>query len=91
MGTGGFKFFTHFLVNQEFLFDPEIVEEVRNMLAHASNEYKSENKSIVFVSVHVRRTDYEEFMRNNYQGVLASKAYYVAAMNEMRKNRVNFK
>lgn len=89
IGHVGFKFFSYHLVTEEFSFHPEIKNEVKRMLSSVSNRFKSNpDTKVIFVSVHVRRTDYEELMLRQYGGLLASKGFYVAAMNQMKREKV---
>jgi len=39
---------------------------------------------IIFVSVHVRRTDFKEWMTEQVGGFVASKEFYVKAMDYLR-------
>ena len=68
------------------------MDRKEDMLAHdghkSSLKYPSETK-LMFVSVHIRRGDYAEWILNNLKGYLVSKLFFEEAMNWFRK-KVSF-
>ena len=75
---------------QHFTPRPEIIASVDTFLRHIAIEMKEEESSIppiplVFVGVHVRRTDYEEHMKELLHGSLVTMGYFDAAMTWFQK------
>ena len=70
----------------------QMMDRKEDMLAHdghkSSLKYPSETK-LMFVSVHIRRGDYAEWILNNLKGYLVSKLFFEEAMNWFRK-KVSF-
>ena len=50
-----------------------------------ATEMREDNIPLVFVGVHVRRTDYEAHMKEKGIGNLVTKAYFDAAMSWFEK------
>lgn len=56
------NFYRNRLIAEEFSFRPEIVADVRDYLKSVAGRRKTRPDLIRFVSVHVRRTDFKEWM-----------------------------
>ena len=81
------------LATTEFAFAPDLHRDVREELRIASlnflrgheNNKQTNVKEIIFVSVHVRRTDYVEWLSYFVGGQLVSSRYFTEAMNIFRR------
>lgn len=79
----GMKFHQHELVSKEFLFSEDIRNETQRVLNSLKDLFPA-STDLKFVSVHARRTDYKEWMKWRLDGSLASKSYFLKAMDIMR-------
>ena len=72
---------------KEFRFTSDIQQEVTNVLTKARKLFhdKNPNKKVIFVGVHVRRTDYPKHLDYLYKGVAVTPAYFNAAMDKFRQ------
>jgi galactoside 2-L-fucosyltransferase 1/2 len=68
-------------VKQIFQFKEHIVKESQRLLQKASNG----TKNVVYVGVHVRRTDYREYLKRKYNASLVKSEFFVRQMNYFRK------
>ncbi len=67
------------LSTKEFAFEPELLAAARDQLFNASKEHlknKEMKKKILFVSVHVRRTDYKLWLSKRVEGQLVSRCQF---------------
>ncbi len=67
------------LATKEFAFEPELLVAARHQLFNASKEHlknKEMKKKIMFVSVHVRRTDYKLWLSKRVEGQLVSRCQF---------------
>jgi len=82
-----FKPFQYKLITEDFVFEPDMIEETDNILKNLSQHFENNTRieNVVFVSVHVRRTDYADWMKKIVQGALTSSKYFLTAMDMMRK------
>jgi len=82
-----FNLYQHNLISEEFAFDSVVLSEAETFLSRISsdmNKNEEVSKDIIFVSVHVRRTDYQYWMTFYVNGFIASRQFYISAMNLMR-------
>ena len=68
------------LATREFAFDPELLADARDLLRNTSKDHlrnkENKNKKILFVSVHVRRTDYQLWLSSRVEGQLVSRSQF---------------
>ncbi|KAL1491253.1 hypothetical protein ABEB36_011874 [Hypothenemus hampei] len=57
---------------------------LRKPLKDKANNFLKTFGNKTFISIHVRRTDYENYIKRKYNGILASKQFYINAMNYYR-------
>jgi galactoside 2-L-fucosyltransferase 1/2 len=67
-------------VKQIFRFKEHIVKESQKLLQKASKGARN----VVYVGVHVRRTDYKEYLKRKYNASLAESEFFVRQMNYFR-------
>lgn len=67
-------------VKQIFQFKEHIVKESQRLLQKASNGVKN----VVYVGVHVRRTDYGEYLKRKYDAALVKPEFFLRQMNSFR-------
>lgn len=67
-------------VKQIFRFKEHIVKESQRLLQKASNGVKN----VVYVGVHVRRTDYREYLKRKYKASLVKSEFFLRQMNYFR-------
>ena len=88
LNVGEFKFYQHTLVTEEFAFQTDMksnVEDFFKVIAENLNTHRE----IIFVGVHVRRSDLKEWMKNHgHGGFVASQKFYLSAMDYYR-NKYN--
>ena len=81
------------LITTEFSFAQELINDVNEELRKVSYNFMRNDdvdvekfqKEIVYVSVHVRRTDYIKLLKNLYAGHVVSSRYFAEAMNMFRR------
>lgn len=67
-------------VKQIFQFKEYIVKESQRLLQKASDGVKN----VVYVGVHVRRTDYSEYLKRKYNASLVKSEFFLRQMNYFR-------
>lgn len=67
-------------VKQIFRFKEHFVKESQRLLQKASNGAKN----VVYVGVHVRRTDYSEYLKRKYNASLVKSEFFLRQMNYFR-------
>jgi hypothetical protein len=76
------------LVTQDFAFDGSLLAAAKDFLQKSATLKFEKTKNVTFVSIHIRRTDYKKWLLEKGYGKLASREYFVAAMNTFRKKYV---
>ena len=71
---------------REFQFKDEIVAEAQGIINEAANGYQN---NCTYVSVHVRRTDYGDWLKDHVNGHLVTPRYFYKAMKEMQSKFSN--
>lgn len=66
---------------KEFRFKKHYVERAQAEL----HRLRENRQDVVFVGVHVRRTDYSQFLQGRFQAQLVGETYFTRAMNYFRK------
>jgi len=83
-----FNFYHHQLISEEFVFQQDMKNEAQNFLRDIVKN-SSISKDFIFVSVHVRRSDFKEWMITYAKGgFVASHKFYKSAMENYR-NKYN--
>ena len=83
-----FNFYHHQLISEELVFDQEIIKDAQLFLRNIVTS-SSINKEHIFVSVHVRRSDFKDWMITHAKGgFVASQKFYLSAM-EYYRNKYN--
>jgi len=79
-----FNFYHHQLISEEFVFQQDMKNEAQKFLRHIVKN-STILKDLIFVSVHVRRSDFKEWMNTNARGgFVASQRFYLTAMEYYR-------
>ena len=73
-----FNFYMDELILKEFVFEADILRDAQAFLHNIANGKKNE---IIYVSVHVRRTDFKEWMTQQVGGFVASKEFYTSGIH----------
>ena len=62
-------------LSDEFSFSPSLSSKVRAYLTHVTTQRQlnSDSKKVVFVGVHIRRTDYKTHVQRLWKGQMISK------------------
>jgi len=85
-----FNFYHHELISEEFVFQEEIKTAAEQLLINIMKN-SSISKNFIFVSVHVRRNDFKDWMATYaFGGFVASQKFYLSAMEHYR-NKYNSK
>jgi len=88
LNVGEFKFYQHTLVTEEFVFHSDTESNVEDFFK-AIAENLNTHVDIIFVGVHVRRSDFKDWMKNQgHGGFVASQKFYLSAMDHYR-NKYN--
>lgn len=75
---------------KELTFSPEVMKEVHHFISDELGKVtKNKTETPVLVGVHVRRTDYVEYIKRMFQGHVPEKAYFERAMAYYRKKHTN--
>lgn len=69
---------------RELTFSPGLRKQARDILTKVKSKVKNQPPEITFVGVHIRRTDYINYIKK-YNTTIPGKDYYVRAMDYYRK------
>lgn len=69
---------------RELTFSPSLKKQANDILTSVKNRMKMKSQEITFVGVHIRRTDYIEYIKK-YNTTIPSRGYYVRAMQYYRE------
>ena len=75
------------LLDSEFAISPPLLERVQHFLHRVKRAKYPDlaSERLLYVGVHVRRTDYKEFLRKNWGGHAVSKLFFTRAMETYRE------
>ena len=78
------------VLREEFVLKPRFRNHAENLMTQLKTSVKS-SKEVLFVSIHVRRTDYQDFSKKVLKKKTVGKSYYREAMEYFREEFPNNK